>query len=146
MVLPLRGSVLTVTMSHMVRDNTLDLQQLTQLSLNTTHLEVSEGRRMGQRLSADRFQLFLCCSSRCMAPLFPPLHFLYSPSLVRNLNFFFCSVLQIACEELEQYISSITHGLGGDLHVTRLHGSSAFKDARTAAEQQIFAVLQVSGR
>lgn len=50
--------------------------------------------------------------------------------------------LESACTYLEAYISKITHSVGDDMHINRLHGSSVFKDARTAAEDKIFDVLQ----
>jgi hypothetical protein len=50
--------------------------------------------------------------------------------------------LQSACSYLEAYISKITMSVGDDLHINRLHGASVFKDARTAAEDKIFFVIQ----
>jgi hypothetical protein len=50
--------------------------------------------------------------------------------------------LEKACKHLEGYISRITHSVGDDVHVVRLHGGSVFKDARHAAEEQIVVVLR----
>eukprot|EP00041_Stephanoeca_diplocostata_P026865 m.731814 g.731814 ORF g.731814 m.731814 type:complete len:1030 (-) comp23062_c1_seq8:283-3372(-) len=82
----LLSKTLSGTMSDVIRRNTLTLQKLTQISVNTT-------------------------------------------------------CLQNACSELEAIISSITHSVGDDMHVSSLHGASAFKDARAAAEEKLFSVL-----
>eukprot|EP00048_Salpingoeca_helianthica_P002068 m.54286 g.54286 ORF g.54286 m.54286 type:complete len:766 (+) comp11885_c0_seq3:1210-3507(+) len=50
--------------------------------------------------------------------------------------------LEAACAELERYVSSITHSRDDEVHVTRLHGATAFKDVRQACEDKIYAILQ----
>eukprot|EP00040_Diaphanoeca_grandis_P007833 m.42503 g.42503 ORF g.42503 m.42503 type:complete len:889 (-) comp19135_c0_seq1:139-2805(-) len=50
--------------------------------------------------------------------------------------------LQNSCINLENAISAITHSVGDDMHMHQLHGAHIFRDARTAVEQKLFAVLQ----
>lgn len=81
----LLSKTLSGTMSEVIRGERLSLQQLTQMSVNTTHLQKS-------------------------------------------------------CAYLERYISEETHAVGDESRV-KLHGATAFKDARTAAEEKIIMEL-----
>eukprot|EP00051_Salpingoeca_urceolata_P029566 m.6941 g.6941 ORF g.6941 m.6941 type:complete len:806 (-) comp2777_c0_seq2:85-2502(-) len=83
----LLSKTLSGVVSEVIRKGNLGLPQLTQISVNTTHLER-------------------------------------------------------ACDRLQEHISKLTHSIE-DATTTRLHGVSAFKEARTAAEDKIFSVLQV---
>lgn len=112
----LLSKTLSGAMSSLMREGSPNLQQLTQMSINTTHLEVHSSNHIQHAYPSPHPPL-------SPAPTFPG--------------------SQASAQHLERYISSLTHSLADDVHVTRLHGSSAFKDARTAAEEQIFLVLQV---
>eukprot|EP00794_Sanderia_malayensis_P005160 gene5160-5812_t len=46
--------------------------------------------------------------------------------------------LEQACPELEKFISSVTGATEESVNVTKLYGSSTFKDVRAEAEQRIF--------
>jgi hypothetical protein len=75
----------------------LTLPQLTQISVNTTHLEVSA-------------RLDECRQAAC-------------PTKLPSLPLF----SQKSCDALEKYITSLTGSIGNDVHNTRLHGADYFK-------------------
>ncbi|XP_014744981.1 PREDICTED: exocyst complex component 6B-like [Sturnus vulgaris] len=49
--------------------------------------------------------------------------------------------LEKSCKSLEQFLPSITHVQPQALHTTKLYGTTAFKDARHAAEEEIYTNL-----
>ncbi|ESO97021.1 hypothetical protein LOTGIDRAFT_115306, partial [Lottia gigantea] len=72
--------------------------------------------------------------------------------LIKRPNFGLLQLIQISinmnyleksCSLLEEYISSITGAEKDSVHVSRLHGTSMFKDARNDAEQHIYHQLNL---
>ncbi|XP_055955503.1 exocyst complex component 6B isoform X2 [Patella vulgata] len=72
--------------------------------------------------------------------------------LIKRPNFGLLQLIQISinmnyleksCSLLEDYISSITGAEKDSVHVSRLHGTSMFKDARNDAEQHIYHQLNL---
>ena len=55
----------------------------------------------------------------------------------KNLTLFTFPPPQAACNKLEAYISTLTHSIKDEIHITQLHGASVFKGVRIG----IFGVL-----
>ncbi|CAN2388303.1 vesicle docking involved in exocytosis [Pristimantis euphronides] len=51
------------------------------------------------------------------------------------------SHLEISCKYLEEFITNITNVLPDTVHTTKLYGLTTFKDARQAAEEEIYTNL-----
>uniref|UniRef100_A0A2C9L9S3 Exocyst complex subunit EXOC6/Sec15 C-terminal domain-containing protein n=1 Tax=Biomphalaria glabrata TaxID=6526 RepID=A0A2C9L9S3_BIOGL len=102
--------------------------------LHLSHTEIDDMIRK----SAN--QLLTKTLGACLSKLIkkPSLSLLQLIQISINMNY-----LEMSCEYLEEYISSLTGAEKDSVHIARLHGSSMFKDARSEAEQQIYQQLNL---
>ncbi|KAH9492771.1 Exocyst complex component 6B [Bulinus truncatus] len=102
--------------------------------LHLSHTEIDDMIRK----SAN--QLLTKTLGGCLSKLIkkPSLSLLQLIQISINMNY-----LEMSCEYLEEYISSLTGAEKNSVHIARLHGSSMFKDARSEAEQQIYEQLNL---
>ncbi|XP_013391854.1 exocyst complex component 6B isoform X2 [Lingula anatina] len=97
--------------------------------LHLSHSEVNDMIRKSANILLTR------TLGGCLSELIrrPELTLLQLIQISINMNY-----LEQSCEYLEQFISNITGADRESVHVTKLHGTAMFKDARSEAEDQIY--------
>ncbi|KAK3094794.1 hypothetical protein FSP39_006322 [Pinctada imbricata] len=102
--------------------------------LHLSHTEIDDMIRKSTNLLLTR-TLGGCLSSLIKTPNLTLLQLI---QIAINMNY-----LEQSCTYLEEYISSITGAQNDSAHLSRLHGTSMFKDARSDAEEHIYKQLNL---